>query len=186
MQIYTVCVKHQTKNDFPKDPSRYTTLKQRRFNVVCLLGYWKERNQEFTEKSPCWDLWGISAQRWPRSACASAVWYQGIRYPLEEPLPNQISTETRVPVETGPSYRMRWKCALGIWATTWGKSTLWHAVTTKTQISLLIRTVWPVFVVRTKETFHPWLSKMRPVNILIRLRGCAIWSESSLGAHIWR
>ena len=36
------------------------------------------------------------------------------------------------------------------------------------------------------QTFHPWLSKMRPVKILIRLRECADWSESSLGAHVRR
>ena len=33
------------------------------------------------------------------------------------------------------------------------------------------------------ETLHPWLSEMRPVKVLIRLRECAGWSESSLGAH---
>ena len=37
-----------------------------------------------------------------------------------------------------------------------------------------------------EETLHPWLSKMRPVKILIRLRECAGWSESSLGAHVQR
>ena len=36
------------------------------------------------------------------------------------------------------------------------------------------------------ETLHPKLPKMRPVNILIRLRECAGWSVSSLGAHVWR
>ena len=35
-----------------------------------------------------------------------------------------------------------------------------------------------------QETLHPWLSKTRPAKILIRLRECAVWSESSLGAHI--
>ena len=37
-----------------------------------------------------------------------------------------------------------------------------------------------------EETLHPWLSKLRPVKILIRLRECAVWSESSLGADIQR
>ena len=35
-----------------------------------------------------------------------------------------------------------------------------------------------------EETLHPWLSKMRPVKILIRLHECAVWSESSLDAHV--
>ena len=34
-----------------------------------------------------------------------------------------------------------------------------------------------------EETLHPWLSKMRPVKIPIRLRECTGWSESSLGIH---
>ena len=37
-----------------------------------------------------------------------------------------------------------------------------------------------------EETLHPWLSKMRLVKILIRLRDCASWSGSSLGAFIQR
>ena len=37
-----------------------------------------------------------------------------------------------------------------------------------------------------EETLHPWLSKMRLVKILIRLRKCAVWSESSLGALVLR
>ena len=50
------------------------------------------------------------------------------------------------------------------------------------------RSLIRVFVVRMKKTLHPWLSKMCPVKILIRLRECAGWSESSLGAqcHIQR
>ena len=35
-----------------------------------------------------------------------------------------------------------------------------------------------------EETLHPWLSKMRPLKILIRLCECANWSEASLGAHV--
>ena len=34
-----------------------------------------------------------------------------------------------------------------------------------------------------EKNLHPWLSKLRQVKILIRLRECAGWSESSLGAH---
>ena len=34
------------------------------------------------------------------------------------------------------------------------------------------------------ETLHPRLSKVRPVKILIKLRECAVWSESSLGTHV--
>ena len=37
-----------------------------------------------------------------------------------------------------------------------------------------------------EETLLPWLSKMLAVKILIRLRECAVWSESSLGAHVRR
>ena len=35
-----------------------------------------------------------------------------------------------------------------------------------------------------EETLRPWLSKMRPLKILIRLRECAGWSESSW-AHMY-
>ena len=34
------------------------------------------------------------------------------------------------------------------------------------------------------ETLHRWLPKLRQVKILIRLRNCAGWSDSSLGAHV--
>ena len=37
-----------------------------------------------------------------------------------------------------------------------------------------------------EETLHPWLSKLRMVKVLIRLRECADWSESSLGAYVQR
>ena len=37
-----------------------------------------------------------------------------------------------------------------------------------------------------EEILHTWLSKMRAVKILIRLRESAGWSESSLGAHVQR
>ena len=36
------------------------------------------------------------------------------------------------------------------------------------------------------EPLHHWLSKMRPRKILVSLRTCAGWSESSLGAHVRR
>ena len=36
------------------------------------------------------------------------------------------------------------------------------------------------------RSIHPWLSKQCPVKILIRLRECTGWSESSLGAHVRR
>ena len=39
---------------------------------------------------------------------------------------------------------------------------------------------------RHEETLHPRPSKMHPLKILIRLRGCAGWSEPSLGAHVRR
>ena len=37
-----------------------------------------------------------------------------------------------------------------------------------------------------EETLYRLLSKMRPAKILIRLRECAGWSESSLGAYVLR
>ena len=37
-----------------------------------------------------------------------------------------------------------------------------------------------------EEIFHPWLSKMRPVKILIRLCACAVWPESSRSALVRR
>ena len=40
---------------------------------------------------------------------------------------------------------------------------------------------WPL-----EETLYPSLSKTRPAKILIRVRECAVWSESSLGAHVRR
>ena len=36
-----------------------------------------------------------------------------------------------------------------------------------------------------EETLNPWLSKMCPVKIQIRVREYAVWSESSLGAQVW-
>ena len=37
-----------------------------------------------------------------------------------------------------------------------------------------------------QETLHPWWFKMHLVKILIRLCECTGWSESLLGAHVWR
>ena len=34
--------------------------------------------------------------------------------------------------------------------------------------------VWSIVLSAWKNA-HPWLAKMRPVKILIRLRGCAVW-----------
>ena len=34
-----------------------------------------------------------------------------------------------------------------------------------------------------EEALYPWLSKICPVKILIRLHECAVWSESSLDAR---
>ena len=36
------------------------------------------------------------------------------------------------------------------------------------------------------RNFHPWLSTIHPVKIVIRLCECAGWSESSLDAHVRR
>ena len=44
----------------------------------------------------------------------------------------------------------------------------------------------PRSLIRSLLKLHPWQSKMRTVNILTRLRECAGWFESSLGAHIQR
>ena len=46
------------------------------------------------------------------------------------------------------------------------------------------RSLIRVSFVRMKKLCILGLSKMRPVKIQIRLRNCAVWSESSLGAHI--
>ena len=35
-----------------------------------------------------------------------------------------------------------------------------------------------------EETLHPWLYQKHPAMIMIKLRECAGWSESSLDAHI--
>ena len=77
-----------------------------------------------------------------------------------------------------------------------GKIHFWHVRPTKTQISLRIRAVWSVFVVRMKKlclSYPKWrnfaslpIQNASSLKIVIRLRGCTGWSESSLGAHVWR
>ena len=61
-----------------------------------------------------------------------------------------------------------------------------HTHIPKNQVSLRIRVVCSVFVVRMKKVLHPWPSKMCLSKMLIRLREGASWSESSLGAHVRR
>ena len=48
------------------------------------------------------------------------------------------------------------------------------------------RVVWSVFIVRMEKHWIFGKYKMRSVKIRIRLRECAGWSESSLGAHVRR
>ena len=48
------------------------------------------------------------------------------------------------------------------------------------------RSLIRVFVVPMKQNRQPWLSKICLVKILIRLRACAGWSESSLDAYVRR
>ena len=62
------------------------------------------------------------------------------------------------------------------------KPTKWHVHPMKTQISLDIRAIWSVFVVRTKKAWvlsYPLSAQRR----LIRMGGCPRWSETSLGAE---
>ena len=69
------------------------------------------------------------------------------------------------------------------------KRTFSNGRPTKTQISLHIRAVQSDTHSPQEQIYHLWLFKMRPVKILIRLRECAGWSESSLGhcpkVHLW-
>ena len=39
-------------------------------------------------------------------------------------------------------------------------------------------------IIGVKKTLNPWLSKMCPIKILIRLRRCASWYKSLLSAHV--
>ena len=66
------------------------------------------------------------------------------------------------------------------------KRTLRHVRPTKTQIRLRIAQSDLSLRCPHEEILHPFLSKKRPVMILIRLHECAGWSESSLGAHVRR
>ena len=68
------------------------------------------------------------------------------------------------------------------------KGTLGRVYPTKTQsISPCVRVVRsdsPLSVWKTKKMLSSWLSKLRPVKLLIRLRETSGWSESSFLAHI--
>ena len=44
--------------------------------------------------------------------------------------------------------------------------------------------VWSEYLLSVKETLHPWVSKIRLVRILIKLRKCASWPQSLHGAHV--
>ena len=70
------------------------------------------------------------------------------------------------------------------------RRTVYYVSTTKSQISLRIKfTIKHVIQSHRyphEETLHPWLSKLHPMKIQIRLRECAVWSESSMGAHVRR
>ena len=37
-----------------------------------------------------------------------------------------------------------------------------------------------------EESLYSWVAKRHPVKILIRLHKCTVWSESLLGAYVWR
>ena len=63
------------------------------------------------------------------------------------------------------------------------KATIWPVHPAKTQISLGIRPVWSVFVVRSVGSWGPKFFFMWTAKTLIRLGGCPGWCESLLGAH---
>ena len=65
------------------------------------------------------------------------------------------------------------------------KRTFWHVCPTKTQIRAHPRSLTSLRCPHGKQ-LHPRLSKMRPAKIPIRLRIRAVWSESSLSAHVRR
>ena len=58
---------------------------------------------------------------------------------------------------------------------------LWLTWLTKVQVTIRILAVWSESLFSACRTLHPCLTKMRTVNILIRLRESAGWPESSLG-----
>ena len=66
------------------------------------------------------------------------------------------------------------------------KHTFWHVLQMKTQISLGIHTVWSESSLSAWRNFAPLAIQNTPVKILIRLHKCTGWSESLLGAHVWR
>ena len=66
------------------------------------------------------------------------------------------------------------------------KHTFWHAHPTRLKPTCLSAQSDKSLRCPHEETLHPWLSKMRPVRILIRQRECAGWSDSSLGTHVRR
>ena len=67
----------------------------------------------------------------------------------------------------------------------WAAKTFWHVRPTKTQISLHIRAVWSVFIVRTKKNAS-LVIRNSPVKIQIRLRDAQAdlnlrWAHLSIG-----
>ena len=70
------------------------------------------------------------------------------------------------------------------------KRTFWYVRPRTTQISLRIRAVFSESSLSAWRDFPSLIIQIRPVKILIRLRECAGWSESSLGAYarryVWR
>ena len=65
-----------------------------------------------------------------------------------------------------------------------GKRTVWHVRPTKTKSARAVRSESSLSIRKKLCIFG--CPKMRPMKILIRLRECAGWSESSLGAHVRR
>ena len=59
------------------------------------------------------------------------------------------------------------------------KRTFWQVRTKKAQINLSIHAAWPSYTVHMKKLCIFGYLNMCPVKILIRLRECAGWSESS-------
>ena len=67
------------------------------------------------------------------------------------------------------------------------KNIFWHVRPTKLQISAFtLSDQWPGLRCPHEETLQPWILKMHPLKILIRVGVRAGWSESSLGAPVWR
>ena len=66
------------------------------------------------------------------------------------------------------------------------KRSFWHVRPTRTKISLRIRAVWFESSLSALTNVASWLSKISLAKVLIRLRECAVWSDSPLGAHVRR